>query len=301
MIYLIITSVIWAFSFGLIKNQLSGLDPNLVAFLRLFISLMVFIPFLSLSKLNFKYKNKSILLHLSAVGAIQFGLMYVCYIYAFKFLKAHEVALFTILTPIYVILINDYAYKKTFNAVSVISALLAVIGAGVIVYKRMGEDLFITGVLLVQASNLCFAAGQVYYKHIMNKFPNLSNSEVFAVPYFGGAAITLIFSLFSVEWGSVVMTGKELGAILYLGVVASGICFFLWNKGATMVKTPTLAVMNNVKIPLAVLCSVFVFGEVANWNRLIIGGGIMLFSVLMSDQDNMKKYRWWRKKSLQDV
>ena len=35
MIYLVIVSVIWAFSFPLIKLHLTGLDPSFVAFARM--------------------------------------------------------------------------------------------------------------------------------------------------------------------------------------------------------------------------------------------------------------------------
>jgi len=296
MIYLLVTSFIWAFSFGLIKNQLSGLDANLVAFLRLFISFMIFVPFLSLKTLKHTYKNKGLTIHLLAIGSIQFGLMYSTYIYSFQYLKAYEVALFTILTPIYVTLINDFVNKKGIDITSALSALLAVVGAGVIVFKRLNDDMFLTGILLVQASNLCFAAGQIYYKNLMAKLPlGVHSSEIFAIPYLGGFLITLIFALGSVKWTGLTMNVSQLGSIIYLGLIASGLCFFLWNKGATLVKASTLAVMNNAKIPLAVLCSIFIFGEHLEWTRVIIGGGIMLFSVFVSDSDLIKKYRWWKK------
>jgi carboxylate/amino acid/amine transporter len=299
--YLLMASVIWAFSFGLIKNQLTGLDANMVSFLRLFISLLVFIPFLSLKKLKIKHKNKSIVFHLLAIGAIQFGLMYSTYIYAFQFLKAYEVALFTILTPIYVTLLNDLLSKKGFDKMAAISAILAVLGAGIIVYKRLGDDLFVTGVLLVQVSNICFAVGQIYYRNLMQKLPEVSHSEIFAIPYLGGALITLIFSFTTADWSNVTMNTSQLMTIIYLGLIASGVGFFLWNKGTVLVKTSTLAVMNNVKIPLAVLCAIFIFGESTNWLRLLIGGGIMLASVIISDEDQMKKYKWWRKHNQPEV
>lgn len=301
MTYLLMTSLIWAFSFGLIKNQLTGLDANLVSFLRLFISLLVFIPFLNLKKLKIKHKNKSIVFHLLIIGAIQFGLMYSTYIYSFQFLKAYEVALFTILTPIYVTFVNDLLNKKGIDLVAALSAILAVLGAGVIVYRRLGDDLFVTGVVLVQISNLCFAVGQIYYRNLMQKLPEVSHSEIFAIPYLGGALITLIFSFTTANWNTVVINSSQLFTIVYLGLVASGIGFFLWNKGTTLVKTSTLAVMNNVKIPLAVLCAILIFGESTNWARLLIGGGIMLFSVIISDEEQMKKYKWWRKKNQPEV
>ena len=40
MVYLLVVSIIWAFSFGLIKNQLAGLDANFIAAARLLVSLL---------------------------------------------------------------------------------------------------------------------------------------------------------------------------------------------------------------------------------------------------------------------
>ena len=46
MVFLLLVSLIWAFSFGLIKGNLTGLDSNFVAFCRMFVSLLIFLPFL---------------------------------------------------------------------------------------------------------------------------------------------------------------------------------------------------------------------------------------------------------------
>ena len=91
--YLLIVSVIWAFSFGLIKKYLPGLDPNLVAFLRLALASLVFLPFLRRRELA-----PSLLLRLVLLGGLQFGVMYVAYLASYRYLQAYQVALFTIIT-----------------------------------------------------------------------------------------------------------------------------------------------------------------------------------------------------------
>ncbi|MFC1851208.1 EamA family transporter [candidate division CSSED10-310 bacterium] len=50
MVYLIIVSLVWAFSFGLIKGNLTDLDSNFVAFARLLISFIIFLPWLRLKR-----------------------------------------------------------------------------------------------------------------------------------------------------------------------------------------------------------------------------------------------------------
>ena len=283
MLYLLMASLIWAFSFGLIKTSLTDLDPNTVSFTRLALSLLMFIPLLSLKKL----KQNRVIAKLFFIGTIQFGVMYTAYIYSFHFLKAYEVAIFTILTPIYVTLINDLINRKRLDMPAIFSAIIAIIGAGYIVYSKFSNNIFILGVILVQASNLCFAIGQVYYKRIMHKNPELKGHNIFAVLYAGGAIFCLLMSFISGGWHNFAPNKEQISALIYLGIIASGIGFFLWNLGAVKAKAPTLAIMNNAKIPLAVLCSVLIFNETADWKRLIIGGGIMLIAVIIAEKDNI--------------
>ena len=44
MLFLLAASLLWAFSFGLIKGQLAGLDPVAVASTRLLLAAVVFAP-----------------------------------------------------------------------------------------------------------------------------------------------------------------------------------------------------------------------------------------------------------------
>ena len=52
MLYLFFVSLLWAFSFGLIKGGLTDLPSSSVAFVRLFIAFIVFIPFLRFRNLR---------------------------------------------------------------------------------------------------------------------------------------------------------------------------------------------------------------------------------------------------------
>ena len=126
MLYLAIVSIIWAFSFGIIGSSLKGVDSYLVATLRLASASLVFLPFL-----RPKYIQGIDGLRLFFYGFIQFGLMYVCYMKAYQYLPSHLVALFSIFTPIYVVVINDIR-KRQFSVQYLMAALLSIGGAAVI-------------------------------------------------------------------------------------------------------------------------------------------------------------------------
>ncbi|MGD8780543.1 MAG: EamA family transporter [Ignavibacteria bacterium] len=276
MIYLLIVSLIWAFSFGLIKDNLTGLDSNFVAFARLFLSLIVFMPFLRLKNITAKLRVKLIL-----TGAVQYGIMYLTYIYSYQFLKAYEVAIFVIFMPLYVTLINDILERR-FSRLFLITSILSIAGAAVIVYKEFQRTDFIIGLLLMQVSNLCFAFGQVYYKKIFSNEKHVNDSQMFALLYLGAVLITGVFASFSISFSELAITSTQLYSLIYLGAISSGLCFFLWNLGARKTDAGTLAVMNNFKVPLAVAASVFIFGEEGDLIRMSIGLVIILTALFFN-------------------
>ena len=102
-----IPTLIWAFSFGLIGNALKGLDPLQIADTRLLLALIAFLPFIKFGNTNGKEKWQLILL-----GALQYGVMYTCYLSAFSYLPSHLVALFSVLTPLYIVIINDLRQRN---------------------------------------------------------------------------------------------------------------------------------------------------------------------------------------------
>jgi len=71
--------------------------------------------------------------------------------------------------------------------------------------------------------------------------------------------------------------------LVYLGAVASGLGFFLWNVGARKVNGGTLAVFNDLKIPLAVAVSLIFFGEKASLPHLLIGGTVVVAALLLNE------------------
>lgn len=70
------------------------------------------------------------------------------------------------------------------------SALLAVIGAGIIRYDQV-TDHFWTGLLLVQLSNITFAIGMVGYKRLMETRP-MPQHNAFAWFYLGAFLVAVI-------------------------------------------------------------------------------------------------------------
>jgi drug/metabolite transporter (DMT)-like permease len=277
--YLAATSLLWAFSFGLIGSRLEGVDSFLAATIRLFCATLLFLPFLRTKAIGKKDCEK-----LMVYGAIQFGLMYSFYMKAFQYLPSHLVALFSILTPVYVVLIHDLRLRKL-SPNFLLAATLSVVGAAIIEVKAVPSSDFWIGFGLMQLAGVSFAYGQVVYRDWKRQHQSVKDREVFSLLAAGGTLTAMQFSLFSTEWRDLQINLDQWLLILYLGIVASGFGFFLWNKGASLSNAGTLAAFNNAVVPLAILCSLFVFGEIDAMSismmlRLAIGSGLILIAVL---------------------
>ena len=277
MYYLLTVSLLWAFSFGLTKGLTSGLDGTFVATARLFLALLVLLPFL-----RFKGLTPRTAATLAGIGAVQFGLMYLAYNESFRYLPAYQVALFTITTPILVTLLAD-ALDRKFRSRALLAALLAVLGTGLVVFQSGALDATLRGFLFVQLSNVAFAVGQIAYKRFRVTHSSLRDRDIFALPY-AGAFVVALTVMFLKPSFSVTLEGTHLLTLAYLGAIASGLGFFLWNKGATQVSAGTLAVMNNAKVPLAIACSLLFFGESADLPRLTLSLVILAAAVWLAEK-----------------
>lgn len=278
MFLLVAVSLLWAFSFGLIKGRLAGLDSAFVSAARLGLALLVFLPFF-----RWRGLRAPVAAQLAALGAVQFGLMYLAYNESFRHLAAHEVALFTLTTPLFVTLLAD-AVERRFRATALAAAALAVAGTALVVFSGAPLAPTLTGLALVQLSNAAFAAGQVWYRELRRREPTLRDAQIFALPYLGGFALAALVALARVDFSALQVTSSQWLTLAYLGVLASGAGFFLWNLGVTRVSAATAAVMNNAKIPLGIACAVLFFGETVDLPRLLLSLALLGAAVWLAER-----------------
>ncbi len=273
MILLLLTTVLWAFSFSLIGVYLAGqVDGWFAVLMRVALAALVFLPFLRWRGVQ----AKQALLYM-ALGACQLGVMYLFYYQSFLCLSVPEVLLFTIMTPIYVTLIYDLMQGNRLRWGYLFSALLAVLGALIIRYNPLSPQ-FLLGFALIQGANICFAIGQVGYKRVMEISP-MPQRNAFSWFYLGALCIALPAWLLFGHHQMMPTTGLQWGILIWLGVGASGMGYFMWNYGATQVDAGTLAIMNNVLIPAGLLVNLAIWQQHPDWIRLIAGGAVIALSL----------------------
>lgn len=278
MFYLSAVTLLWAFSFSLIGVYLAGqVDSWFSVFMRVALASVVFLPFL-----KFKQVPKKLIVQIMSIGGIQLGLMYCFYYQSFLLLSVPEVLLFTVFTPIYVTLIYDLL-KARFSPWYLVTAAIAVAGAVFIKFAGINEN-FVIGFFVVQGANLCFAIGQVAYKYVMeNQSVELPQRTVFGYFYLGALVVaTVAFALLG-NPAKLPTNSLQWGILIYLGVIASGLGYFVWNKGACLVNAGALAIMNNALVPAGLIVNIVIWNRDVDVARLTIGGIIILFSLWVNE------------------
>ncbi len=278
MIWLIVVTLIWAFSFSLIGVYLAGqVDGYFAVLVRMLLATLLFLPLLKI-----KQFTRQQMLRLMGIGAIQIGIMYLFFYHSFLYLSVPEVLLFTIFTPIYVTLFDDLINLRKLSTRWVIPAVLSVIGAAIIRYQSV-SDHFLLGFLLIQAANICFAFGQIAYKRLPLG-ETKQQHQVFAFFFIGATLVAFISWLMFGSTEKLPETPQHFIVLGWLGLVASGLGYWMWNIGTKRVNTGQLATMNNALIPAGLLVNFAFWQTQVQWSPLLLGGTLIVFSVVLASK-----------------
>ncbi|MBP1125509.1 MULTISPECIES: carboxylate/amino acid/amine transporter [Pseudomonas] len=275
--YLLIVTLIQAFSFSLIGEYLAGhVDSYFAVLVRVVLAGLIFLPLT-----RWRSVEPAFMRSMLVIGALQFGVTYVCLYLSFRVLTVPEVLLFTILTPLHVTLIED-ALNRRFNPWALVAALVAVAGAAVIRFDQITPN-FLMGFLLLQLANFTYAAGQVMYKHLVARYPSdQPHYRRFGYFYLGALLVVLPAFLLFGKADFLPQAPLQWGVLLFLGLVSTALGMYWWNKGACLVNGGTLAVVNNLHVPVGLLLNLLIWNQHEPLGRLALGGLVIVAAVWIS-------------------
>lgn len=273
----------WAFSFSLIGVYLSGhVDDDISVLIRTSLALLLFLPFMLRAR-----PTPSRALALIAIGGLQLGLMYLLLFRAFAYLSVPELLLFTIFTPLYITVLDEILTGRLRLPLTWwLAAALAVFGAGVIRYGDFSAAAW-TGFALIQGANLSFAAGQVLYRRLPIG-QRLDGLQEFGYFFLGATLVAAVSALLFADLERLPVGSVQWSVLLWLGLGASGLGYWLWNTAARGVNTGQLAVMNNMLIPAGILVNVLIWSRDTDWLRLSVGAVILLSALWLAQYGQLK-------------
>lgn len=290
MLILIVVTLVWAFSFSLIGVYLAAdVDPYIAVFIRMLLATALLLPFLRLSRLGSGWAGVKYASMLTAIGALQIGVMYILLYHAFLYLTVAEVLLFTIFTPLYITLLDEWVInRKTIPARWWAAAALSVAGAAIIRFEQPSGD-FWWGFLLIQGANMAFAAGQVAYKRLTHD-NRRHQVQQYALFFIGALLVSGVASLWLADWSRLPTTMTHWVVLGWLGLGASGVGYLLWSIASKQVNIGQLATMNNMLIPAGILVNVVLWQSSIAWLPFIAGALVIVAAVaLASNKGGFRK------------
>ena len=269
--------VIWGCTFVQTKILInSGLRPDEIFLFRFTLAYILILPLAGKRLFLDNWTDEALAVALGLTGG---SLYFVTENYALAYGYCSNVALIVCLTPMITALIVGCFYKsERMGRSAVVGSAIAFVGMALVVFNgNFILQLSPLGDVLAFAACLCWALYTLIIKRLQDKYSNMLVTR----KIFGYGLLTILPMLFArgvdiellVDGGAVVW-----GNILFLGCVASMLCFLGWNlclERLGTVRATNLLYLNPV---ISITTSAIVLGEHVTWIAIL--GAILILAGL---------------------
>lgn len=269
--------VIWGCTFVQTKILInSGLRPDEIFLFRFTLAYILILPLAGKRLFLDNWTDEALAVALGLTGG---SLYFVTENYALAYGYCSNVALIVCLTPMITALIVGCFYKsERMGRSAVVGSAIAFVGMALVVFNgNFILQLSPLGDVLALAACLCWALYTLIIKRLQDKYSNMLVTR----KIFGYGLLTILPMLLArgvdiellVDGGAVVW-----GNILFLGCVASLLCFLGWNlclERLGTVRATNLLYLNPV---ISITTSAIVLGEHVTWIAIL--GAVLILTGL---------------------
>ena len=281
---LILTAAIWGFAFVVVKDSVDTIPPVYMVSIRYTIA-AVLLGFVLIPQ--FKKLNRYYWIHGSVTG-LMLALGYITQTIGCKYTTAGKNAF---LTTIYVILIPLISWplnKKRPHFVVFLSAVMALVGIGLLALRNEGGVLgFNVGDILTLICGLFYALHIIFTaKFSQDKNPVILTWIQFIVAaVFSWAVSPLIDGSFSV---ALLKSSRVIFSMLYLGIFSSLVAFLLQNICLKYMESSLASLFLSLESVFGVIFSAIFLRE--RMTLVMIIGCVLIFAAItIADQFHENK------------
>ncbi|MBR3907088.1 MAG: DMT family transporter [Bacteroidaceae bacterium] len=271
--------VIWGCTFVQTKLLINaGLRPDEIFFFRFVLAYVLMLPFAGKRLWLGNWKDELLAIALGLTGG---SLYFITENYALAYGYCSNVSLIVCLTPLITVLVVGCFYPgERMDRKGLFASLLALAGMALVVFNgNFILKLSPVGDILALAACLCWALYTLIIKRLQDKYSNMLITR----KVFGYGLLTILPLLcvngvnveLLVDGGTVVW-----GNLLFLGCVASMLCFLGWNRCLEKLGTVRATNLLYLNPVVAITTSALVLGERVTWVA-IIGALLILFGLYM--------------------
>jgi drug/metabolite transporter (DMT)-like permease len=279
-LYLVAVALIWGVNYVVVKFGTTVVDPlayNGVRVGTAAITLGIMAKLLSRAEIS-----RRDVIALLLLGAFGNGVYQIFFIEGEAHTRAGTVALILAATPAFVALIGRALRVERVSRRAVLGISLSVLGVAFVVFGRSvtpTEGVTLLGNLLTFAGAMCWALFAVLLKPYSERVDGLQLS---ALTMGGGAIVLLVIgapAMMRTAWSA--LPASAWGAILYGGLGALVLAYFLWSRGVRVLGPTRTSMYGNLQPVIALLTAWLALGEVPTpWQG--IGAATIIAGVLLT-------------------
>ena len=278
--------VVWGCTFVQTKVLInSGLRPDEIFTLRFVIAYMLILPFSWRRLFLANVKDELIALLLGLTGG---SLYFIVENYALAYGYCSNVSLIVCLTPLVTALIVGWRYPaERLGKADMVGSVVALGGMALVVFNgNFVLKLSPLGDVLALGACICWALYSLLIKHLGARYDNMLITR----KVFGYGLLTIIPLLLwrGINCDIVIYGGAAVwGNILFLGIVASMLCFLGWNWCLARLGTVRVTNFLYLNPVIAIVSSALVLGERVTWIA-VLGAVCILAGLVYVDRNRRR-------------
>ena len=275
------TILIWGTTFVATKLLLADFSPVEILFYRFIIG---YIMLWAMYPHKFPMVNVKEELLFFLAGASGVSMYFLCENFALIYTYASNVSIIVATAPFLTGLLAALFQKEKMYRNFVIGFLLAIAGIAIISFHGSHElHLNPLGDLLAFLAAFCWAIYSIVTTKVSK--PEYSSIAVARRIFFYGL-ITMVPAMYFCDFhfdAASLRNGSNLLLLLYLGLVASGLCYITWNKAMDYLGAVKTSVYIYLEPVVTLVFSFFILSEKLTLTSLL-GCILILFGLLLSEK-----------------
>lgn len=279
--FMLLVISIWAVNLTSIKLGLTELAPHAFNGLRLVLAAAVYAVVLALTgrKLRVERREVGPVVLLGVLGITAYQLVF---IHGISLTTATSAAMINALAPIFTAILSTTFFGERLSRLNWLGILVSFAGFFLLIAHRNGGPggaaRGLEGALFILLANILWALYTVVMKPAVARVEPLRLAGLSTI---AGAVLYLPFAagdLKRIPWRA--LTVQAWGSILFSGLLAIVLCFFLWSVSVQKVGSARTGVYGFLTPVIASIVAVAVLGETFGlpelWAALVIFFGVWL-------------------------
>lgn len=275
----ILATIIWSGNFVIARGVIHDIPPVTLSFYRWLTATLILLPFAGkyfFREWHLVWKQPLLFLIAAAFGISLFNTF--VYVAGHHTTAVNMALIGTTSSPVMSVILARIFLKEKITPLRILGMAICIIGILLLLSKGHLENLrslrFTEGDYWMLAAAFCFAV----YNICARKRPAGMNSVNFLFTVFALGTLLLLpaYLLEYQRQGGIALSGSNVGAILYLGLGTSVICFLLWNIAIHQLGAGRTSLFGNLIPVFSSLEAVWLLGESVQWLHIISFGLVVL-------------------------